>query len=251
MGIDVAARTHVAPLGFEHERIVEPAVRSSADRVVLLDYLPAYLGDQRQDDTEGSLEERRIECDRRDCDIDDLFDALAAFGREITDHAEDEVYVNLSTGNKLTAIGGMIACMATGGATPYYVEAEEHGSHHPPVPTGVRSIDAIPPYPMDRPKRQHLLVMESVAVRSESATDGEPYRIKRELFEYGEEAGLPFIADYEGDTDKGKFRRLDAHVVSPLRDRGYLRIEQVGTQKRAFLTEDGRNTLRAFRYLIE
>jgi predicted transcriptional regulator len=59
------------------------------------------------------------------------------------------------------------------------------------------------------------------------------------------------MAEFDGETDKGKFRRLDAHVVSPLLERGYIRVEEVGTQKRVFLTDDGRNTLRAFRYLLE
>ena len=57
--------------------------------------------------------------------------------------------------------------------------------------------------------------------------------------------------DFDGETDKGKFRRLDAHVVSPLTEKGYVEVEPVGTQKRVFLTEDGRNTLRAFRYVLE
>jgi len=115
----------------------------------------------------------------------------------------------------------------------------------------VRSIDTIPSYQIQRPDHQHLAIMAHVAGSDRTDADGDPYRIKRELFEYGETAELQFMADFDGDTDKGKFRRLDAHVVSPLRERGYVRVEEVGTQKRVFLTEDGRNTLRAFRYLLE
>lgn len=251
MTFDAPSRVHVAPLGIEHDRIVDPAVRTSADRVVLLDYLPSYVERERRHDVSGSLEERGIETERRRCEVDDLFDALAAFGRAIADHEDDEVYVNLATGNKLTAVAGMIASMAMDVTQPYYVEAEEHGSHHPPAPSGVASVDGIPSYPMERPERQHLAVMDHIATSDRTTHDGEPYRIKRELIEFGEEAGLPFLADYEGETSKGKFRRLDAHVVSPLLDRGYVEVEEVGTQKRVFLTPDGANTLRGFRYLVE
>jgi len=251
MTFEAPSRVHVVPLGIEHDRIVEPAVETSADRVVLLDYLPSYLERERRDDVERSLEGRGIGTVRRQCEVEDLFDALAAFGRAIADHEGDEVYVNLATGNKLTAVAGMIASMAMEVAQPYHVEAQEHGSHHPPAPSGVASIDGIPPYPMERPERQHLSVMDHIGTSDRTTGDGEPYRVKRELIEFGEDAEPPFLADYEGETSKGKFRRLDAHVVSPLLETGYVEVEEVGTQKRVFLTSDGRNTLRGFRYLIE
>jgi hypothetical protein len=93
--------------------------------------------------------------------------------------------------------------------------------------------------------------MAHVAESDRTTATGEPYRIKRELFEFGEREGLAFMSDFDGETDKGKFRRLDAHVVSPLTEKGYVEIEEVGTQKRVFLTDDGRHTLRAFRYVLE
>lgn len=251
MGLNVPEQVHVAPLGIEHDRIVEPPVEHGADRVVLLQYLPSSLRTHVDgEDIETALAEQSIECDVVDVEIEDLFDAVAAFGAVLDRHADDRVFVNLASGDKLTAIGGMIACMADGSADPYYVEAEQYGSRQPPAPRGVRSVDTVPSYPIDRPESQHLAVMAHVADSDRTSADGEPYRIKRELFEFGEAADLPFMNDFEGDTDKGKFRRLDTHVIAPLEERGFLVVTQVGVQKRVFLTDDGRNTLRAFRYLI-
>ncbi|PSQ19141.1 hypothetical protein BRD00_02525 [Halobacteriales archaeon QS_8_69_26] len=249
MSFDAAARVHVAPLGLEHDRIVDPPVEYGADRVVLLDYLPDYLDDRlTPDDIVAEFDDRGIAAEVVECEMGDFFDAMAVFGAVITDHPDDEVYVNLATGNKVTAIAGMLACMATEAAQPYYVEAEDHGSHRAPVPTGVRSIDAIPRYPIDRPDDQLLEVMEFVATSDRADHDGEPYRIKRELIEFGEREDLPFLADYTGETEKGKFRRLEAHVVTPLTDRGYVDVESVGTRKRVYLTDLGHNVLRAFRF---
>jgi hypothetical protein len=59
------------------------------------------------------------------------------------------------------------------------------------------------------------------------------------------------MAEYKGETAKGKFRRLDAHILSPLDEKDYFDIVEVGTQKRVFLEEKGHNTLRAFRYLLD
>lgn len=252
MEFDVPEHVHVAPFGIEFDRIVEPPVEHGADRVVLLRYLPAALLTQVGDgDVEAALADEGIACDVVDVEIDDLFDAVAAFGDVLDRHADDHVYVNLSSGDKLTAVGAMIACMAAGSAQPYYVEAEEHGSLQPPAPRGVRSIQTVPSYHIERPEDQHLVVMNHIAGSDRTTADGDPYRIKRELFEHGEARGLPFMADFDGDTDKGKFRRLDAHVVSPLQEKGYIEVTQVGTQRRVFLTEDGRNTLRAFSYLLD
>lgn len=166
-------------------------------------------------------------------------------------HETDQVYVNLATGNKVIAIGGMIACMAAGDAYPYYVEAEQHGSHHPPAPEGVTSVDTIPPYPISRPETQQIAIMEYIASSDRRNPNGESYRIKRELLEFGEEQELPFISNYDGESRKGKFRRLQAHVIDPLEEFEFIDVEEVGTQHHVFLTEDGKNTLRAFEYLLD
>lgn len=251
MGLTVTEHVHVAPLGIERDRIVEPPVEHGADRVVLLQYLAPPLRTHIADeDIEAVLADHGVECDVVEVEIEDLFDAVAAFGRVLERYEDDRVFVNLASGDKVTAIGGMIACMAAGTAQPYYVEAEEHGSLQPPAPRGVRSIDTVPTYHIERPEDQHLAILDHIADSDRTNARGDPYRIKRELFEFGERAGLPFMLDFEGETDKGKFRRLDAHVLSPLSEKGYVEVEQVGTQKRVFLTEDGRNTLRAFEYLL-
>lgn len=244
-------RVHVVPFGVEHDRIVEPVIEYDADRVVLLDYFPHPVPARPAIERLAEpLEEAGIACERRELEVTDIFDAMAAVGMLVTEHGDDEVYVNLATGSKPVTIGAMLACMTTE-ARPYYVAAERHGSHQGPVPAGVESVRAVPPYPMERPDDQQLRVMAHVADSDRTTVDGTPYRIKSELIAFGDCEGLPFLADYDGETEKGKYRRLDTHVISPLTDWGFVRVEAVGTQRRIFLTEDGRNTLRAFRYLIE
>jgi len=251
MAFEVSEHVHIVPFGVERDRIVEPVVEHGGDRVVMLDYLPhAVPARPARSELVATFERHDIAHEYREVTVTDVFDALAAVGRAIVDYENDEVYVNLATGSKPVAIGGMLACMTAGGR-PYYVEAEEHGSHQGPVPRGVHSIGGVPSYPIDRPEIQQLRVMAHIADSDRRTAEGEPYRIKRELFEFGEREGLPFIAEYEGETTKGKFRRLDAHIVSPLTERGFITVREVGTQRRVFLTEDGRNTLRAFRYTLE
>jgi DNA-binding PadR family transcriptional regulator len=74
---------------------------------------------------------------------------------------------------------------------------------------------------------------------------------KNELIEYGEIHELPFIADAETDSTQGKYRRLETNVMSELINLDYVELEEKGRKKYVRITEDGVNTLRAFRYLVE
>ena len=236
--LDVPERVHVMPVGYERDRLVLPAIELGAERVILLepDAADAHeYGDAVRDD----LEDAGITHETIPCDIFDLYESIGTIA-EIASRFAD-VSVNIASGSKVTAVGGAIACMATD-ATPYYVRAERYGEDAESVSEGVEAIYELPTYPIDRPDREHVAVLEYVA-------EHEPVSKKR-LIAVGEERNLPFIADYEGEGEKGKYRRLERHVVDPLAERGYVTVDDVGRTKRVSTTERGRNTLRAFSYLL-
>jgi hypothetical protein len=249
---------HIAPLGVENERISEPVIQYEANQVILMEYLPRTPPlDDVHAELEDALSTADIQFERKRANLEDLFDALSTLAQTIEDQREkDEVYVNVSSGNKVAAIAGMIACMATDQADPYYVKAEAHDSNFPkPGPggpaQGVRSIQTIPRYPMDRPSLEQLAVMHHISTQNTEMRDtDEPFREKRELWEFGENRQLPFMSGFSGETNKGKFQRLRHHILDPLMDRGYISIESRSSD-RVMLTEDGKNTLRAFQYLVE
>lgn len=237
--LEVPDRVHVMPVGYELDRLVLPAIELGADRVILLE---PDDGDAREygDAVRERLDAAEIPHETIACDIFDLYESIGSIA-EIATRFED-VSVNIASGSKVTAVGGAIACMATD-ATPYYVRAERYGEDADSVSEGVEAIYELPTYPIDRPSREHVAVLEYVAAN-------EPVTKKR-LIAVGEDRALPFIADYEGDGEKGKYRRLERHVVDPLVDRGYLAVDDAGRTKRVSTTERGRNTLRAFSYVLD
>lgn len=97
-------------------------------------------------------------------------------------------------------------------------------------------------HPIGRPSRQHVAVLDYVAENKNTT--------KKDVIEFGEESNLPFIADYESTEPKGKYRLLDSRILQPLVENGYVEIEEVGRTKRLSITENGKNTLQALRYLI-
>jgi hypothetical protein len=241
--MDVAERVHLMPVGYENDRIVLPAERFQADRVVLLAYEDETDHPSYQETVRERLAEAGIDHETVRCDIFDFYDCIGTVAELATRFADHEVYVNLASGSKVTAIGGMIACMATG-ATPYYVRAEHYAAETDgDVAEGIHSVTELPTYPMESPEPQHVAVMDHV--------DREDGARKRDLIDYGKERGLPFIAEREAANRKSEYRLLDSHVLDPLAANGYVTLEDVGRSTRVSLTESGVNTLRAFRYLIE
>ena len=242
-GMGVKARVHIMPVGYEFDRIVLPAQELRADRVVLLDPVteqeaPRYTGDVCE-----ALDEARIDYELVNCDIFDLFESLGTIAKLATAYEDDDVYVNLASGSKVTAMGGMIACMATD-AIPSYVRAEKYAEQtESGVSEGVAEISRVPTYPIERPSRQHVAVLDYIAEHEKTT--------KKSVIELGEEVNLPFIADYESTEPKGKYRLLDSRILQPLVENEYIEVEAVGRTKRISITENGRNTLQAFQYLLD
>lgn len=254
--MEVSERIHIAPLGFEYDRIILPAKKYQADRTVLLDYIaddtsrPGY-----HEEVIADLESAGIRVERRDCDLFDLYESIATISAEAVQNssAGNRVYVNLSTGSKITAIGGMIACMVTEAAIPYYVRAEEYGSGMEPMGRGMEFATRLPRYPMQEPDSQWIAVLAYLSIHKHIYRETpETYDIRKEdLIEFGKINELPFAADYDGETTKGYYRRLDRHILNPLVQRGYITIKQKGRSKRIHPTETGYNTAKAFGYLLQ
>ena len=85
---------------------------------------------------------------------------------------------------------------------------------------------------------------------------------KKELIEFGQGSGkpiqagtpperLPFITDHEADSDRARYRLLETHILEPLTEKGFIQTKEVGRRTDIDLTEEGENTLSAFRHLIE
>ena len=240
--MDVPERVHLMPVGYENDRIALPAERLRADRVVLLQYADETDHPSYADVVRDRLDATGITHETVACDIFDLYDSIGTVARLASELEESDVYVNLASGSKVTAIGGMIACMATG-ATPYYVRAERYAAETDgDVAEGVAEISKLPTYPMDSPDRQQVAVMAFL--------DSDGPAAKRDLIAFGEAEGLPFV-EGGADSRKGQYRRLDARILDPLEARGYVDSEQAGRTTRISLTDRGSDTLRAFRYLIE
>jgi hypothetical protein len=251
-----ARRVHIIPLGFEYARLRDPIEQWRADKVVAVEYSQSTADVPYLDELLDELEANdSVELEHRTCDIFDLYEALGVIAGAIDDHPDDDVYVNLSAGSKITAIAGMIACMATG-AHPIYARPDygpESGRvPEEPLHEAVAEIVELPTYPIERPSTLHVAHLAFIDERTDddSATGRYLGVSKKELIAFGRDEGFGYIADSSASSRHGLYRLLDRHVIDPLLARGAIEIETVGRQSVVSLTPTGRNTLRAFRYVL-
>ena len=236
--MEISERVHVMPLGYEEERAYLSAERLKADKVVLVAHPDS---DKYVSTVDTELTKRGIEVEVERCNIFDLYSSLGTIAEQLHEHRREHVFVNISTGGKITAIAGMIACMVTG-AEPYYVQAEDYETK---IPKGIASIKSLPRYPIEAPDPQQIQILDYIKERQEEGD----FPTKGDLIRFGEAAGLPFISNHDVE-DKGKYRLLDSHIIHPLSEKGYITIEKSGRQKEIGLTKNGEGTLRAFHYMI-
>lgn len=242
MGLKVPNRVHIMPVGYEYERIVQPAEKFRADIVVLIGHeedTEGSAGHERLSSAIQALEDLDVHIEARECDIFDLYSSMGAIAESIAEHEDDEVFVNVSTGSKVTAIAGMIASMVLD-STPYYVRAKNYEND----PDDIEHFTELPTYPIDAPDAEQVDVLKFIDRFSKQ--QGPP--TKGDVIHFSEQFNLDYVS--RNVAGKGKYRLLDTHIVEPLKERGYIEDAKQGRNKILSLTDDGRAALEAFQWLV-
>ncbi|MCI4364718.1 MAG: DUF6293 family protein [Thermoplasmata archaeon] len=245
-------RVHIAPVGFEVERVTEPLEADRADRVYLLTRSERDAAAPFVDEVTRRLRRAEWPVDVRvvRTDLWDVFHALGSLrsifeaeGR--TDRNSRDIVplrVNVSTGTKITAIAGTLACMLWNG-TPYYAQVSRawYSDRTPrvgEVHDVVERVEPVGVYELRAPGRELVEVLEALDRRGGALR-------KRELI--GELAldrpGTEGGRNASPQAQHGRLRRR----LDPLERRwGFVRTESSGPRGRVHLTEQGRLALTLF-----
>ena len=241
MSLQGSQRVHVAPQGCETERVHIPIIENDADKAVLLTHTESTpKGDECLETVTDKLDGASVSYDCRECDLFDMYATLWAFAEIIDEYARDDVFVNLSTGSKITAISGMIACMGTG-AYPYYVKVDEYTGET--ISKGVKDTVQLSAYPIGVPDRQYLEVMEYIEENGPMA--------KKEVVEFVQDQEFQLLSEYNRQEFRHMYKPVNEEIFDPLEERGYIDIQRRGQEKQVHLTTDGKETLKVFRYMLE
>ncbi len=268
-------RVHVAPLGHERDRIVEPLRDHRADVAYLLVDAPSRNAERGAVDFDvdwddpaatnvdvGALTEYQrdawtavaafAEVRALPVRLGDVYDVLGVTTTIAAHHAAgvaggDRLFANVSTGPRIAAVGVAVACMIVG-ARPYSVEPtrRRHDVVSEPLTEGIERIVDLPLYPIDAPTTDQVAVLGRLHER-----ENENYTTdKWNLIEWADERDLEFLAT-AGESRTAKYRALETRVLTPLRDRGYVELESVGRSDDVRLTGTGRRVFFAFKHKLQ
>lgn len=256
-------RVHIAPLGFEVDRIVLPAIKLKADMVCLL--VHSNRSEDKAKVFEEEIRQRLKECGiqvrSEYADRTSLFGILRAVKEIIQGDTgiNNDIYVNVSSGSKIQSIACMMACMMWNDAdnlTPYYAEPETYtspesapqiqggdakkpkgaGMKSVQMSSGLKDITELPKYRIQIPKRDLIKALEIVH-------QSEGGRIKKsDMAEKAEDAGIITVNSKEENRESAKLMSLAKNIVDPLTDDWkFLRTDKTGRTRWVSLTKEGQN----------
>lgn len=250
-------RVHIAPVGYDIDRVVLPLERMAADRV----WLVKERNEAEDDGLEyhqgiiNDLQKRlpRCEVKNKPCDLvnRDLFDILRAYREIIEEESQNHIYINVSTGTKIHSIAGMLVSMIfkeeKSDIYPYYTVPEDYNGKTAsgrPLVTGCKEIQSIPSYKIERPREDLINVLKII----EELTQNGTRLTKNILIEKLDEIHYLELQKKHGyrsrqDEKSAKYRALDRKYIQPLIGWNFIEVVGTGTRREIQLTAEGRNIL--------
>lgn len=157
-------RVHIIPIGFDSTRVTKPLVEKKADKV----YFIRHRGDTEDSvyfkfvSNELSINLNHIETDERFVNLWDLYECIETYREIIKKEKNNHIYINVSTGSKITAIAGMLTCMLFKNAEPYYVDIDYSPQTKKVIvrKLKVKGYKSLPVFEMIKPKNEYLQILK-------------------------------------------------------------------------------------------
>ncbi len=235
-------RIHIAPVGFEIDRIVIPAVKLKADLVYLIvhDNLSDDKAQRYHLEVQKQLKKKKIKTKTVYANRFKLFGIIRVIKEIIQNHRKDEFFVNVASGSKIHAIGCMMACMLFDDRKnihPFYPQAESYPvyKNKEQQTYGVKDIHGLPTYQLLTPKPDLLAALKIIKEH-----DG---RIqKKVLAEEAENKKILNIGARKENHSNARFASLDKKIIQPLLNTwGFIEEEKIGKNRWISFTDDGKN----------
>jgi len=242
--MSVKLRVHISPVGFEFLRVTEPLINMKADKVYLVSFKPddAAKNYVSKIKMELSQKYKHIQVEDVYVDLWNLYDSVEKFREIIFKEEGNQVYINVSTGTKITAIAGMMVCMMWG-AIPYYAKVSyKHSRRIEEYETEiVEDADILPVYDINKPERNIMLILKLIE------KNGDKMRKSRIIDEL-KKADVIKIKDEKKTvlTKSAEHSQLRA-ILDPMENQWkFIRIESRGRMSEVSLTDKGKAALKIF-----
>lgn len=239
----VNLRVHVAPVGFEIDRIALAAKQMKADRVWLLMHT-----EPSKDRAQGFMEKIKAQLKKEKIEVQiahsnrfDLFKLLRALKEIVQKEEGNDIFVNCSSGSKIQAIACMMACMMFQGKTkltPYYAEPESYSSvKGEQLSSGLKSIVKLPAYEIHTPKPILVQALKIIQENGGKIT-------KKEMARISHEKKIIVVNAKEENFQQARFASLDKNIIQPLQNEWkFIEIERIGRTRWIKTTPEGQGAV--------
>jgi len=237
-------RIHIVPVGYDSSRVSIPLINGKADKVFFI----RHTSDKKNESAffekiKKDLKKlKQVKIEQRFLNIWDLYDCLEEYRKIILNEKNNHVYVNVSSGTKVTAIAGMLSCMSWR-AIPYYARVTY------PAQIKIKNIPKevveetteLPVYRINKPEKKFMVILKILKDNNDKIR-------KWELIDQLETLGI--IKQQESsETDfsiYAKHSQLRA-ILSPMEnDWKFIKTKTRGRRSEIFLNDQGKKALRIF-----
>jgi hypothetical protein len=235
-------RVHIAPLGFEIDRIIIPLKQTKADKLWLL------VHDNSSADESGPyLEKIKKECKKMGVEIKmahadrlSLFKAIKAIKDIIEEEKNNYIYVNVASGSKIQAIACMMACMVLKhceNLKPFYAQPETYAAFEGKQQSfGIKDTIPLPTYEIQTPKPKLLEALKIIFEQKNQKIT------KKEMAQIADDQGIITVKAEESNYSQARFASLDKNIIAPLeKEWKFIEIEKIGRNRWIKITEEGKN----------
>ena len=235
-------RVHIAPLGFEIDRIVLPLKQTKADKLWILAH------DNKSEDLSGPyLEKIKKECKKLGVEIKvaysdrlSLFKAIKSIKDIISQEENNYIYVNVASGSKIQAIACMMACMVLkecDNLPPFYAEPESYAAFEGKQQSfGIKDTIALPTYEIQTPQPKLLAALKIISDQPKQKIT------KKDMAQIAEEQNIITINAEQENHSQARFASLDKNIISPLeKEWKFIEVEKIGRNRWIKITQEGKD----------
>ena len=249
----IAERIHIAPVGFEVDRIVVPAVQMKADKVYLLvhdnkteDKASLWIKDVKKELKSEKIESEEVYANWRD--IESITKATRDLLLELKGN---NIYINLASGSKNHAIALDRAVMTLDESQRekiemFYAESKNYiGFSHPKqLSTGVREIKSVRSHRIVIPDEKLIGALKIINDYHEA--ENNPIK-KKDLADKCEVEGLLNVSSTVNNRSQVLLTSLDKTIIKYLKDPWKaINEKQQGRNRLISLTDEGKYLLSLF-----
>ncbi|WP_371504505.1 DUF6293 family protein [Nitrosopumilus adriaticus] len=240
-------RIHIVPVGYDsYSRVVEPLLDPRADKIYFIRHEKGAIRNHNKffKTITKEIEKTGIPYDDQiEIDIWDLFQCVEIFRKIIEKETvkQNHVFINVSTGTKVTAMAGILACMMWN-QTPYYVKLTNPTKKRIVArKIAVDEAEKLPTFDIKKPDYKTMKVLERIVSFKDEMVR------KWQLTDYLVDEGIIKPVNRKKTFSvNAKLAQLQVILYPMEKYWKFIETEHRGSRSQVKITEKGKQALQIF-----